>query len=159
MVYADNLNAEPDTADVEAAAAALGQKILVVSPSSDEDIDEAFAKLAQARAGALMVSPDPSFLGRRAKIVALAASYAVPTLYYAREYPDSGGLMSYGANFATMFRQGGNYVGRILKGAKAADLPVVLPTKFELVINLKTARTLGLTVPQTLLVAADEVIE
>jgi putative ABC transport system substrate-binding protein len=138
---------------------AVGQKFLVVSPSNDEEIDEAFAKLTQARAGALMVNPDSFFLGRRANIVALAARHAMPTLYYAREFPDSGGLMSYGANFAAMYRQGGDYVGRILKGAKPTDLPVVQPTKFELVINLKTAKALGLTVPPTLLARADEVIE
>jgi putative tryptophan/tyrosine transport system substrate-binding protein len=159
MVYLNNPSAEPDTANVETAARAVGQKILVVSPSNDEEIDEAFAKLTQAGAGALMVNPDPFFISRPAKIVALAARYAVPTLYYAREYPDSGGLMSYGANFAAMYRQGGNYVGRILKGDKPADLPVVQPTKFELIINLKTAKALGLTVPDSLLARADEVIE
>ena len=159
MVYPNNPSAEPDTADIDAAARAVGQKFLVVSPSNDEEIDEAFAKLTQAGAGALMVNPDSFFLGRRAKIVALAARHAVPTLYYAREFPDSGGLMSYGANFAAMYRQGGDYVGRILKGAKPTDLPVVQPTKFELVINLKTAKAIGLTVPPTLLARADEVIE
>ena len=159
MVNPNNPNAEPDTADVEAAARTVGQNILVVSPSSDEEIDEAFVKLTQARASALMVDPDPLFIGQRAKIVALAARYAVPTLYYAREYPDSRGLISYGANFAAMYRQGGNYVGRILKGEKPGDLPVIQPTKFELVINLKTTKALGLTVPPTLLALADEVIE
>ena len=159
MIYANNLNAEPDTTDIEAAAHAVGQKILVVSISDDEGIDGAFAKVTQARADALMLSPDPFFLSRRANVVALAARHAVPTLYYAREFPDGGGLMSYGANFAAMYRNGGNYVGRILKGEKPADLPIQQPTTFELIINLKTAKTLGITVPPTLLARADEVIE
>jgi len=159
MVYPNNLNAEPDTADIEAAARGVGQKILVVTPTSDAEIDEAFAKLTKARADALMVNPDPFFIGQRAKIIALATRHALPTLYYSREYPDSGGLMSYGANFAAMYRQGGNYVGRILKGEKPADLPIIQPTKFELVINLKTAKALGLPVPPSLLARADEVIE
>jgi putative ABC transport system substrate-binding protein len=159
MVYPNNLNAGPDTADIEAAARSVGRKILVVNPGNDSEIDEAFAKLAQARADALMVNPDPFFIGNREKIIALATRHAVPTLYYSREYPDSGGLMSYGANFAAMYRQGGNYVGRILKGEKPADLPIIQPTKFELVINLKTARALGLTVAPSLLARADEVIE
>jgi putative ABC transport system substrate-binding protein len=159
MVYPNNLNAEPDTADIEAAARGVGQKILVVSPSEGKEIDEAFARLVQARADALMVNPDPFFIGQRSRIIALAAQHAVPTLYYAREYPDSGGLISYGASFAGMYRQGGNYVGRILKGEKPADLPIIRPTKFELVINLKTAKALGLTVAPSLLARADEVIE
>jgi len=159
MIYPNNLNAEPDTADIEAAARAVGQKIIVVNPSNDQEIDEAFAKLTKARADALMVNPDAFFLGQRERIIALATRHAVPTFYYSREYTDSGGLMSYGANIEAMYRQGGTYVGRILKGEKPADLPIVQPTKFELVINLKTARALKLTVPTTLLTAADEVIE
>jgi putative ABC transport system substrate-binding protein len=159
MVYPNNLNAGPDAADIEAAARSVGRKILVVNPGNDSEIDEAFAKLTQARADALMVNPDPFFIGNREKIIALATRHAVPTLYYSREYPDSGGLMSYGANFAAMYRQGSNYVGRILKGEKPADLPIIQPTKFELVINLKTARALGLTVAPSLLTRADEVIE
>src|SRR5262249_42243474 len=139
--------------DIEAAARAVGQKIIVVNPSNDKEIDEAFAKLTTARADALMVNPDPFFIGQR------ETRYAVPTLYYSREYPDSGGLMSYGANFAAMYRQGGTYVGRILKGENPADLPVVQPTKFELVINLKTAKALGLTPAPSLLARANEVIE
>jgi putative ABC transport system substrate-binding protein len=159
MVYPNNLNAEPDTADIEAAARGVGQKILVVTPSSDQEIDEAFTELTKARADALMINPDPFFFGQRAKIIALATRYALPTLYYSREYPDGGGLMSYGANFAAMYRQGGNYVGRILKGEKPANLPIIQPTKFELVINLKAAKTLGLIVPPALIARADEVIE
>jgi len=159
MIYANNLNAEPDTIDIKAAAHAVGQKIIVVSTTDDEGIDGAFAKVTQAGADALMLSPDPFFLSRRANVLALAARQAMPTLYYAREFPDGGGLMSYGANFAAMYRSGGNYVGRILKGEKPADLPILQPTKFELIVNLKTAKTLGITVPPTLLARADEVLE
>jgi putative ABC transport system substrate-binding protein len=159
LVYPNNPNAEPDTADLQAAARTVGQQVHVLNASNAEEIDAAFVTLTQLRAGALMVNPDPFFLGRRAQIVALAARHAVPTLYYAREYPDSGGLISYGANFATAYRQAGNYVGRILKGAKPADLPVQAPVRYETVLNLKTAKTLGIDVPTSVLLRATEVIE
>ena len=159
LINPNNPNAEPETADVQAAARPIGQPIHVLRVASEAEIEQAFAALAQAKVGALLVSPDPLFLPSRQRFVALAARYAVPTIYYAREYADAGGLMSYGASFAGLYRQCGNYVGQILKGARPADLPVVQPTKFELVINLKTAKALGLDVPDTLLARADDVIE
>ncbi len=159
LINPDNPNSEPEAADVQAAARAVGVQIHVLQASNEQEIDKAFATLNELRAGALLVNPDPAFMPRRNQFVALAARYSVPAIYYAREYPDAGGLMSYGASFAGLYHQCGNYVGRILKGAKPADLPVVQPTKFELVINLKTAKVLGLTVPITLQVSADEVIE
>jgi len=152
-------NAELDAADMETAARGLGLKTHVLHAISDQEIEAAFAKFAELKIDALLVIPDPSFQSRRDQFVRLAARYAVPAIYYSREYVAAGGLVSYGASFTAAFRLAGNYVGRVVRGAKPADLPVEQPTKFELAINLKTAKALGLTVSPTLLSRADEVIE
>jgi putative tryptophan/tyrosine transport system substrate-binding protein len=145
--------------EAQKAAQALGRRLIVLSVRSDLDLDGAFANLVQQSAKALLVSADALHFGMRDQIVALAAHYAVPAAYVSREFVKAGGLMSYGTSLTDAHRQSGIYAGRILKGAKPADLPVLLPTKFDLVINLKTAKALGLTVPPKLLVTADEVIE
>ena len=145
--------------DAEAAARAIGLQIQILNASTSGEIDAAFATFARERPDALFVSPDPFFRSRRVQLALLAARHAVPTTYALRDYPEAGGLMSYGASLADAYRQVGVYTGRVLKGAKPADLPVVQSSKFELVINRQTARTLGLTVPPSLLATADEVIE
>ena len=124
-----------------------------------QEIEATFAKFVELKIDTLLLIPDPSFQSRRELFARLAAHYAMPTIYYSREYVAAGGLISYGASFTGTFRQAGNYVGRVLRGAKPADMPVEQPTKFELAINLKTAKALGLTVPQSILLRADEVIE
>jgi len=154
-----NPNAEDHLNDVQAAARAIGQQTDVFRASSENEIDTAFAGLVRRGDGALLVTDDPFFSVRRSQIVALAARHAVPTIYYARDFTAAGGLISYGSGAGDNYRLAGIYVGRILKGAKPADLPVIQPTRFELVINLKTAKALGLTVPLTLQASADEVIE
>jgi putative ABC transport system substrate-binding protein len=157
LLNSSNPNAKPVAKMLQAAAATLGVQLNVLEANTDAEIETAFLSLKSG--GALLVGTDPSFFARRASLVALAARCAVPTMYDNRESPDVGGLMSYGQNTEISWEQAGRYVGRILKGEKPADLPVVQPTKFEFVINLKTARTLGLNVPATLLARADEIIE
>jgi putative ABC transport system substrate-binding protein len=159
LVNPNNANAEPQTKETRLAAAGLGLDLDVLKASSRADFDSAFATLVRQRAGALVVSADPFFLSQRDQLVALAARHAVPAIYYAREFTEAGGLMSYGSDFAAAHRQVGVYVGRILKGEKPGDLPAMLSVKFEFVINLKTAKALGVEVPGRLLALADEVIE
>jgi putative tryptophan/tyrosine transport system substrate-binding protein len=155
----DAATAESTVRDVETAARAMGLQIQVLNASTSGEINAAFATFVRERPDAIFVGGDGLFNSRRVQLVHLATRHAVPASYGGRDYPEAGGLMSYGTNIADAFRQVGVYTGRILKGAKPADLPVVQSTKYELVINAETARTLGLTVPPTLLSTADEVIE
>jgi putative tryptophan/tyrosine transport system substrate-binding protein len=152
-------NAERLSRDLQAAARTLGLQLHVLHASTERDFDAVFASLPRLRAGALVIGSDPFFNSRSQKLVALALHHAMPTMYPFREYAMAGGLISYGNSFADAHRQVGVYTGSILKGAKPADLPVQQATKVELIVNLKTAKALGLTVPPTLLARADEVIE
>jgi ABC-type uncharacterized transport system substrate-binding protein len=145
--------------EAQAAARALGQQLHVFKASTEHEIDSAFATLIQYQIGALLIGANALFTGQRDQLVALAARHAMPTLHYSRDFVEAGGLMSYGTSIRDAYRQIGVYVGRVLKGEKPADLPIIQSSTFELVINLKTAKTLGLTVPYGLLNAADEVIE
>ena len=159
LLNPNNPNSEARSRDVQEAARTIGQRILLVQAGNERDFVSAFSTLVQQRAGALVVSDDPLLSVHSEQIIALAARHALPTIYFFRLDTVNGGMMSYGVNIDDQYRQAGTYVGRILKGAKPADLPVQLPTKFELVINLKTAKSLGLEVPAQLLARADEVIE
>jgi len=156
---ANVMNTETTLREVGAAARAIGLQIQVLNASTIREINAAFATFVREPSDALLVGIDPFFNSRRTQLVHLATRHALPASYPARDFAEAGGLMSYGANIADAWRQVGSYAGRILQGAKPADLPVVQSSKFELVINTQTATMLGLTVPQALLVAADEVIE
>jgi ABC-type uncharacterized transport system substrate-binding protein len=145
--------------DLQDAARTLSKQVYVLEASTDSQIDKGFASLAQQRPDALIVLGVPFFTARRKQIIELAARHSLPAMYNDREFPAAGGLISYGTSQAEAWRQVGGYTGRILKGEKPADLPVIQPTKFELVINLKTAKTLGIEVPPGVLAIADEVIE
>jgi putative ABC transport system substrate-binding protein len=156
---ANAANAAAVTRDVAAAASAIGVRIEVVHASDSREIEAAFAALVRNRTDSLLVSTDPFFYSQRLQLATLAKRHAIPAVYNVREYPEAGGLMSYGTSLIEVFRQLGVYTGRILAGAKPADLPVVQPTRFEFVINLTTTKTLGLEVPPSLLARADDVIE
>jgi putative ABC transport system substrate-binding protein len=159
FVNSTNANADTDTRNVQAAAVSIGQRVLVLQAHSDSDLEAASVALDQGGIGAFLVAADPFFLSRRDKFVELAARRKIPAIYPSSEYTTAGGLMSYGASISNAFRVVGVYVARILKGERAADLPVQQSTKVELIINLKTAKALGLTVPLPLIGRADEVIE
>ena len=159
LVNSSNPQIRLALADVQAAAAAMGQPLDIVTATTNREITPAFKAAVQKRADAILIIADPLFTNRPVQLATLAARHAMPAIYALREFAESGGLISYGSNFTDMFRQAGSYAGRILKGEKPADLPVVQATKFELVINLQTAEALGLEVPATLLALADEVIE
>jgi len=156
---ANTVNTQTTLREVEAAGRAIGFQTQIVNAGTSREIDTAFVAFARERPDALFVAPDGFFAGRRVQFATLAARHAIPATYSGREYPEVGGLMSYGSNIVDTYRQEGVYVGRILKGAKPADLPVEQSAKFELVINAQTARMLGLEIPPTLLARADEVIE
>ena len=159
LVNPTNLIAEAESRSMQAAAAALGLQLHVLDASNERDFDTVFAKLLQLHASALVIAPDGLFTSRSEQLAALALRHAVPTIYQYREFVAAGGLMSYGDNVAYLDRQVGVYSGRILKGDKPVDLPILQSTKVELIINLKTAKALSITVPQLLLARADEVIE
>jgi putative tryptophan/tyrosine transport system substrate-binding protein len=151
--------AETRLRDLQGAARTLGLRLLFQTVGSERELDAAFATIADQKAGALFVDGNPFFVSRRDQLIRLAARQTLPTMYFEREFAAAGGLMSYGTNFADAYRQAGIYIGRILKGTKPADLPILQPTKFDFVINLQTAKTLGIEVPDKLLALADEVIE
>jgi putative ABC transport system substrate-binding protein len=159
LVHPNNQNAKSETVDMQGAADTLGRQLIVLQASTTSEIEAAFASFVTQRVQALVVAAEIYFLSQRGQLAALAARYALPTMYHLREIAIAGGLISYGTDITDAFRQIGIYTGRILKGEKPADLPVVQSTKFEFVINLKAAKALGLTVPPTLLATADEVIE
>ena len=159
LVNPDNPLAEIDIKDAQATAATIGGQIEILTARTNREIDDAFASLVQQRADALLIGPDVFFTNRRVQLATLAVRHGVPAIYSFREFAEAGGLMSYGTSNTDRDRQVGVYAGRILKGEKPADLPILRPTKFEFVINLQTARMLGLTVPAALLARADEVIE
>ncbi len=159
LVKQDSPSTAPQVQEAQRAARAIGREIHIVRASDERDLEPAFAALARGPSPALIVAVEPFFDSRPEELVALAARYGVATIYSLREFVRVGGLMSYGASITETYRQAGIYAGRILKGAKPAELPVLLPTKFELVINLKTAKAMGLKVPRVLLLRADEVIE
>jgi putative tryptophan/tyrosine transport system substrate-binding protein len=154
-----NANTDPDVREAQAAAKKIGLGLVVLKASTPSDLEVAFAKCAQERVAGLVVLADPALNNQRERLTALAARYALPAIYAIREFPDEGGLMSYGASITGAFREMGRYAGRILRGVKPSDLPVQQATRLELVINLKTAKELGLTFPPSLLARADEVIE
>jgi putative ABC transport system substrate-binding protein len=154
-----NANFQPDVPDTRTAAAALKQPLEVLTASTESELEAAFVSMVQRRVGGLVVMPDPLFISRRERVVELAARHTMPAIYPLRVFADIGGLMSYGSSVVDLNQQTGVYVGKILKGAKPADLPIQQSTKVELVINLKTAKALGLTVPPSLLARADDVIE
>jgi len=159
LVNPTNAATDQDVREMEVAARSHGLQLQLLKAATDTDFDTAFATILERRVGGLIVAQDPFFIARRDQLVTLAARHAVPTIYFSGEFVRAGGLISYGGSLAAGYRQVGLYAGRILEGTKPADLPVVQPTKFELVVNLKTAEALGLTVPQTILGRADEVIE
>ena len=159
LVNPNRPDAKAQSRDVQEAARALGQQVSVFNAGSEQDIDAVFAALGRQRITSLLIVADPFFTSRHAQLAALTARHNVPAIYATRDFADSGGLVSYGSRIPDGYRQAGIYVGQILKGSKPADLPVIQPTKFELVLNLKTAKSLGLTVPPSLLARADEVIE
>jgi putative ABC transport system substrate-binding protein len=159
LVNPNNPNAEASTGDAQSAAEKLGKKLIVGKASTGSDLDTSFITFIQEKAEALLVEADPFFLARREQVVTLAARYSMPTIYAFREFATIGGLMSYGTSLSNAYHQAAVYAGKILKGERVADLPVIQATLFELVVNLRTARTLGLKGPLTLQVAADEVIE
>ena len=159
LLNPDNPTAEPSTRDAQAVVRSLGLQVQIAPARTARDLDSVFPMLVQQRTDALVVFTDPLFEGRRNQLVALAAVHAIPTIFQWREDTVAGGLISYGASISNMYSLAGAYTGKILKGAKPADLPVMQPTTFELVINLKTAKALGLTIPPSILGLADEVIE
>ena len=159
LVNPTNPNAEIQSSDLQAAARTLGLKLEILHASTDRDIDAAFAKLVELKAGGLVIATDALFISRGEQLAALAVRHAVPAIFQFRAFAAAGGLLSYGGSLAEMYRQSGVYTGRILKGEKPGDLPVQQVTRVELIINLKSAKALGLTVPLSLLGRADEVIE
>src|ERR1700721_2568304 len=159
LANSGNVNIKTDEPEIRAAADRLKQHLEVLTASTESDLEAAFATMVQHRVGSLIVMPDPFFISRGKQLVALAAQHAMPAIYPTRTFADLGGLMSYGGGLVDLYLQAGGYVGKILNGAKPADLPIQQSSKLELVINLKTANALGLTIPPTLLARADEVIE